>query len=77
MMPVVGQLCAQDIYNNYMSNKKEKDGSYTEQRWNANRKSQSRQIQPIRDKVVTGQKKATLTNTTEKRAAELLQLMIP
>lgn len=40
-MPAVGQLCAQDIYNNYMSNKKEKGGSYTEKRWNANRKSQS------------------------------------
>lgn len=75
-MPAVGQLCTADIYNNYMSNKKEKDGSYTEQRWNANRKSQSWQIRPIRAQVVTGQKKATLTNTTEKRAAELLQLMI-
>jgi hypothetical protein len=76
MMPVVGQLCAQEIYNNYMSNKKEKDGSYTEQRWNVDRKSQSGQIQPIRAKVVTGQKNATLANTTGKRAAELLHLMI-
>jgi hypothetical protein len=32
MIPAVGQLCAQGIYNNYMSNNKEKYDSDTEQR---------------------------------------------